>query len=106
MHSQHDGATTVHAVDVHVSASLHDAGHDTHHQDDFQDHHYHAEVDVSTDSFVKKIGLINLSVLLFFIISFVLCEPRLGCNGKHYILKIIPISLCYLFQPPLRAPPR
>lgn len=111
MHSQHHDdipfeASTGHIVNVHVSTSLHDTGHDTHHQDDFQEHNYHAEVDLSIDSFVKKVNSINLFALLFFIISFVLCTPQLRCVGKQYLLKLNPVSLFYLFQPPLRAPPK
>jgi len=110
MHSLHDEipfeATTGHIVGAHVSTSLHDTGHITHHQDDFLEHDYHAEVDVSADSFVKKVESLNLFVVLLFIMGFVLCAPRLQCVGKHYILKIIPVYLYYLFQPPLRAPPR
>lgn len=110
IHSQHDSlpleTTTGHVVYAHVATSLHDTEYNTHQQDDFQDHYYHAEVDVSADSFLKKVELFNIFVLLFFIIGFVLYAPRLRCVSKRYILKIKPISLYYLFQPPLRAPPR
>lgn len=111
MHIQHDESVSEtsqkHIVDVHVDvgSSLHNSSHNTHHQDDFLDHQYHAEVDVSTDSFVKKVGLSNLSVLLFFIIGFILLTPRLQSISRRYILKIKPISFYYLLLPPLRAPP-
>lgn len=111
MHIQHDDdfseTSQKHIVDVHVDvgSSLHNSSHNTHHQDDFLDHQYHAEVDVSTDSFVKKVGLTDLLVLLFFIIGFILFAPHIQNVSKRYIQKIKPATLYYLIQPPLRAPP-
>lgn len=107
MHLQHDAPFPdvqehSHVVDIHLATSLHDSTLDTHHQDN----QYHAEVDVSTDSFVKKVTLIDLFVLLFVFIGFTLSAPCRQRVNKLYFLKIKPISFYYLFQPPLRAPPK
>lgn len=104
MHIQHDeipsSPATEHIVDVHVASSLHNA----HHQDDFQDHHP-AEIDISSSGFVKKVELVNPFVLLFFIISIILCVPRLRrIHKKHTSKTERPLSY-YLLLPPLRAPP-
>jgi hypothetical protein len=108
-HIKHDGisssTTAGHIVDVHVASSLHDTMYDTHHQNNAQDHHHTAEIDVSFSSFVKKTGLLNPFVLLFSIISFILCVPRLHRIRWWYALKTKLPTFDYLLHPPLRAPP-
>lgn len=112
MHLQHAEnfaeTSQQHITDVHVDigSSLHDSPHNSHHQDDFIDHNFHAEIDVSTDSFVKKVESLNSFLLLFIIVGFTLLTPRLQNICKRYTLKIKPVSLHYLFLPPLRAPPK
>ena len=107
MHIQHDEVTASagHIVDVHAASSLYNTGYDAHHQDDIQDHHSSADIDVSPDSFVKKISLFKLFVLFFFVTGFILYAPQLLRIHRQYHLKTKPASLYYLFHPPLRAPP-
>lgn len=107
MHIQHDGipaSSSGHIIDVHTAASLHDTTHDTHHQDGIQDHHHPTEIDISSESLVKKVGLSSLSMLLFLVVI-ILCASRLRCIHGWHILKTTPVSLNYLLHPPLRAPP-
>lgn len=106
MHIQHDenSVSAGHIADVHAAFSTHDTQHNTHHQDDVQNHHL-ADIKISPDGVVKKAGLFNLFVPLFLITSIFLCVPWLRCIHRQHIHKIKPIFLYYLFHPPLRAPP-
>ena len=110
MHLQHDehaGQELGHVVDLHIASSVHESTHDTHHQDDFMDHQYHAEVDVSTDSFVKKAEQLNFSMLLFLIVGLIISIPTSAIFSKHSLFKKIrPKPLYYSLSPPLRAPPK
>jgi len=110
MHLQHAeylaGADPEHVIDLHVASLFHQSTHDTHHQDDFMEHQYHAEVDVSADSFVKKIEQLNFSMLLFLIIGFILSIPTSTAVSKYSLFKIRPKPLYYFLNPPLRAPPK
>jgi len=104
MHIQHEEAPapTGHVVDIHAAYSLHEITHETHPQHD----HHAAAIDISADSYVKKVELFKLFVLLFLITSIIWCVPRLLCFHRQYLLKVKPIPLYYLLHPPLRAPPR
>lgn len=108
MHIEHDdvlsSTSTEHIVDVHVASSLHDSAHDTHHQDDFQDHHHQAEIKVSPDSVVKKIESFNSYILLFLFVSFFFGIPKLRSVFRQNIHTKL-TSTYYLLSPPLRAPP-
>ncbi len=109
MHIQHDGIPSStnagHIIDVHVAFSPHDTTYHTHHQDNVQGHYHPAEIGISSIGFVKKAGLLNSFVLLFFIISIFLCVPRLRrIHRKRYSKTERPLRY-YLLQPPLRAPP-
>ena len=103
MHIQHDESSTSvgHSVDLHAASSLHDTTYNTHHKDD----HHSIVIEVSTDSFVKKVGLLNLFILFFFVTGIILCVPRLLFIHRPQLLKIRPASLNFLLHPPLRAPP-
>ena len=110
VHLHHDnfsGSAHQHTVDLHVDInhSDHNETNDILHHEDALNHQNHAEIDVSSESLVKKIKQTDLSVLLFLIIAFVLFTPRIQRDCKRYLCKAKPISLYYLFQPPLRAPP-
>ncbi len=109
MHILHDGsplsASAGHIADVHVAFLPHDTTYDSHHQDDAQDHHHPAEIDVSATSIVKKAGLLNPFVFLFFIISIILCVPQLHRIHRNYNSRTERFPGYYLLHPPLRAPP-
>jgi hypothetical protein len=107
MHIQHDEnpSSAGHSTDVHVASSQHDTIYDTQHQDDFQAHQHPAEIDVSSSSFVKKVEWLTPVVLLFFLISIILCAPQLcRFHRRHNSKKERPPNY-YLLHPPLRAPP-
>ena len=107
MHVEHDESLSStmaeHKLNVHVASSLHDTTHDTHHQDDFQDHHL-TDIKVTPDSVVKKVESFNPYLLLFLFIGFFLGIPKLrSIFGQHIQAKLT--STYYLLSPPLRAPP-
>lgn len=105
LHIEHDEASTVaaHLIETHTIASLHDRAFDTQ-QDDTQDHHT-SEVDVSTDSFVKKVKLFSIFMFFFLFISTYFQFPRLCCIRFQHLLTTNSASLYNLLHPPLRAPP-
>jgi hypothetical protein len=107
MHIEHDdvlsSTTTKHILDVHVATSLHDSTQDTHHHDDFQDHHQ-ADIKVSPDSVVKKIESFSPYILLILFVNFFLGLPQLRFIFRQYIQTKL-TSTYYLLSPPLRAPP-
>ena len=111
MHFQHDEVLSVaahqhgHIVDVHLGSALHDSAHESLYLDDFSDHQYHAEVDVSVDSLAKKLVKLSLTLLLFVVAGFVISLPLLLVFNRHYRLKIKLIWFYYFLTPPLRAPP-
>ena len=107
MHLEHDdvlsSTSTEHILDVHVASSLHDLTHNTHHNDDFQDHHQ-ADIKVSPDSVVKKIESFNPYILLFLFVSFFFSFPKIRSIFRKNIQSKL-TSTYYLLSPPLRAPP-
>jgi hypothetical protein len=108
MHIQHDGIpslTTGHVVVVHTAISHHDITYDLQHQEDPQAHHHLAEIDMSPDSATAKVVSFNPFMLLFLIACIFLCAPQLRYIRRWFALSTKPVSLYYLFYPPLRAPP-
>jgi DMSO reductase anchor subunit len=113
MHIQHDeangspvvGSIVKRVVDVHAITPLHGTSYDSHHQDSAQSHHHFAEIGVSSDGFVKKIGLLNITVFLFLILSVALCLQQLRRIRRKYNSAIENTSSYYFIHPPLRAPP-
>ncbi|RDH84043.1 MAG: hypothetical protein DIZ80_07875 [endosymbiont of Galathealinum brachiosum] len=110
MHIQHDDAPLSyvaegHLVGLHVAFPPHKTTYINHHQVTTQDHHHPVEIDVSSSTFVKKMGLLNPFILLFFIISILICVTH-TCRilRKHDSNAERPANY-YLIQPPLRAPP-
>lgn len=107
MHIEHDdvlsSTMSEHKLDVHIATSLHDSTHDTHHQDDFQDHHL-TDYKVSPDSVVKKIESFTPFILLFLFVSLFLGIPQLRIIFRQHIQTKL-TSTYYLLSPPLRAPP-
>jgi hypothetical protein len=106
MHVQHDdhsSATSGHIIDIHIASTLHDI--DTHHHE-AQGGHHAVAIDVSQDYLVKKTNLFNQLALFVFFIGVLLFTPRLGCVFSRWRYKTSSvIHCCYLFLPPLRAPP-
>jgi len=97
LHIQHDGAPS-------PTSSFHDTTYNIHHQDDSQNNNHSAEIDVSFDSFVKKVELHHLFVFLLAVVG-ILYIPRFLCFRGWCSFKIKLALLYNLFQPPLRAPP-
>ncbi|MCW8899687.1 MAG: hypothetical protein OQK75_02535 [Gammaproteobacteria bacterium] len=91
--------TTVHKLNVHVAATLHDFTPNISYQDE-----YLAEIEVTPDNFVKKIESFNPYILLFLFVIFFLGIPKLrSVFGQHS--QTNPSPNYYLLSPPLRAPP-
>ena len=107
MHIEHDDVLSStmsdHKLDVHIATSLHDSTHDTHHQDDFQDHHL-TDYKVSPDSVVKKIESFTPFILFFLFVTLFLGIPQLRSIFRQHIQTKLS-STYYLLSPPLRAPP-
>jgi len=109
MHIQHDGIASAkneaRIVETQVQSYQHDTAHNAYYQDDVHNHQHSTEVDVSLDSFVKKVEMLNFFVFLLLIFVGVLYIPRLLHLQSRYIFKSKLTFLYNLFQPPLRAPP-
>lgn len=115
MHVQHDEVSSAkavindfsanHIVNIHVSSSLHNTALDNHHQNDFPDHHNNADIDISSDGFLKISKVLNLFVFLLLVISFALFVPFLQRISKTQFSQIISPTKYYLLHAPLRAPP-
>jgi len=115
MHVQHDGVSSEnaivhdfsadHIVDVHVSSTMHNTAHNDHHQDDFQDHHSNADVDISSDGFLKISKVLNIFVFFLLVVSFALFVPLLQRIRKIDLSQTSPPTKYYLLHAPLRAPP-
>jgi len=107
MHIEHDdvpsSTMSEHKLNVHIATSLHDSTHDTHHQDDFQDHHL-TDIKVGPDSVVKKIESFTPFILIFLFVSLFLGIPQLRNIFRQHIQTKL-TSTYYLLSPPLRAPP-
>ena len=99
------GTLSGHVIEVHTSPSTFDQIHDKHSHDKTTAHHHDGEVEVSSDSFVKKVKQLLQFVLLFFTIStiFNLFIKRRTWIKYDFNLKCR--SALYLLHPPLRAPP-
>lgn len=91
---------------VHIASKLHDAANDTEYQANNHSHKHHSEIEISSDSIVKKSELHVLGALLFLAVVLVLLSLRV-CRVIRFFSKPQQFitSLLYLISPPLRAPP-
>lgn len=109
LHIQHDGIASFknegRIVATQVNPHQHNTTYNVHHLDDLQSPHHSTEVDVSFDSFVKKVGQLIIFVVLLFIAGGVLYIPRFLRLQGRYIFKTKLTFFYNLLQPPLRAPP-
>lgn len=109
MHIAHDansaGSTSSQMLDVHIASTLHDTIPDSHHDDSHNNHHV-AEVDISSDSFVKKINSLTLFLFFFLIVSTLLYRQQAVRISHPDFVDSGPTASLYHLHPPLRAPPR
>ncbi|MBN4080296.1 hypothetical protein JYT31_01390 [Beggiatoa alba] len=109
MHIQHDDITSSanagYIIEVHAAFSQRDAVYDSLYKKDAQDHHHPAEIDIGSSGFVSKTKLLNPFVLLFSIISILLCVPQLYLFRRKPDFKTERPLSYYLLHPSLRAPP-
>lgn len=109
MHIQHEenysSNVSNQILDVHIASSLHDTTPVSDHGGSHHSHHV-AEVDISSDSLVKKIDSQTLLLILFFIVSTLLYRQHAVRIARPGIVESVPTTSFYLLHPPLRAPPR
>jgi small-conductance mechanosensitive channel len=91
---------------IHIASMLHDKANKADLQSGNQTHKHSAEIEISSDSYVKKTELLVLAVLLILVAALVLSGLhsyrviRYFSNPRRLV-----VSLLYLISPPLRAPP-
>lgn len=104
IHIQHDGFLSSAPTEQAIS-STHDTTYNIHHQDDTQSSYHSAEVDVSFDSFVKKISSLDVFAFLLFVFFGIIYFPKLLRLQRQFSFKFKFKFFYNLIQPPLRAPP-
>jgi hypothetical protein len=91
---------------LHIASTLHD---DLRHSDSrlqTQSHDNSAEIEISSDSYIKKAELLVLAGTLFLVCAVLLLNLRPGRVAKRFSVPTRRVSsLLYFVNPPLRAPP-
>lgn len=106
MHLQHEDnillGNQTHVLEIHTVAD----SYSFFISNEFSDSLPHGEIDLGSDGLIKNLSSLDFIALLFLLAGLIITAPMLLCASKRYIQKSRPVSLYYLFQPPLRAPPQ
>jgi hypothetical protein len=105
-HTDNAASNATQIGQLHIASTLHKKQNDSDSHSLIHKHEHSTEIDISSDSLVKKAIVLVLAILLFLVSILLLCSHS-ACRIRKYFSYVTkrPTTLRYLVNPPLRAPP-